>query len=96
MSVSISRGWTAVEFATVLVVTPGSGFVEARKGFIGVSSRRHAFVEEGKKMVIDLSVNAYATLMRTGRVAVTPKAVTYVIVLPEEIPEAGGGTGLVG
>ena len=91
---SICRGWVAVEYATVLVVAPGQSFVESRKGFIGVSSRRHAFVEEGKKMVIDLSVNDYATLMKTGRVAVTPKAVTYVIVLPEEIPEHGGGTGL--
>lgn len=91
---NVGRGWIAVEFATVLVVTPGLPFVETRKGFIGVASRRHAFVEEGKKMVIDISVDDYATLMRSGRVAVTPKTITYVIVLPEEISETGGGTGL--
>ena len=95
MEDKVLRGWVAVEYATVMVVKPDTHSVEVRKGCICINMREHAFIEKGG-MKLSLSLDEYAVLMKEGRVAVTPKAVTYVIVLPVDVEEVGGGTGLMG
>lgn len=91
----VRRGWIAVEYATVMVVKPDTMSVEVRKGCICINMREHAFIEEGG-MKLALSLDEYAVLMKEGRVSVKPKAVTYVVVLPVEVKEVNGGTGLFG
>jgi hypothetical protein len=93
--------WAKVEDATVLELQPEvTEAVTSRKGIIGVYNRQHFFVEIGpdgkERMVIRMSLKEYSCLMTMGMVALMPKRVSYVIILPQEIGETAGGTGLVG